>query len=1524
MEKIKKQRENIMNHRSDIANQKKVGAAMVVGGGIGGMQAALDLAESGIKVYLVETKPCIGGVMSQLDKTFPTNDCAMCTMAPRLVEIGRHKDIEIITLADVEGIRGQPGNFNVTLKKRPRYIDEEKCTGCGECAEKCPIEVPSEHNMGLDNQKAIYRLYPQAIPPAYFINKKGKAPCRSNCPADVAVQGYVALIREGKYFEALKVHREDNPFPSICGRVCTHPCEENCTRNLVDNPVSVRSLKRFIADYELKLGEIPLPEIDEEKPGKIAVIGSGPAGLTASYYLAKKGYKVTIFEALPVVGGMLKVGIPEYRLPSKILDLEIDVIKRMGVEIKTNHKINSCEDIWKLKYNENFDAIFLATGAHKNVSIKCEGECLKGVISGVDFLKDVALSKIKNIKGRIAVIGGGNVAVDSARTALRLGTDEVSIFYRRSKKEMPAIEEEVEDALQEGIKINYLTSPVKIEGEDNKVKKIILIKNKLGEPDSSGRRRPVKIEGSEFSYKVDHVILAVGQEPDVDYLVSGKGKFELTPRKTIKLENKDLLLVNKEGIFAGGDLLLGPSTVAEAIGHGKSAADIIARFLEGEKIEDINEKIMKEKAVETSLKPEEVFTKKQLGSFEKVERVKLNKLDVEQRVTNFKEVVSAISEEEAIKEASRCLTCGICSECHECITACEADAIDYNQKEEKLDLKVGSIIFSPGYDLFDAGSKLEYGYSNYSNVITALEFERILSASGPYEGKVLRPSDKLVPKKIAFIQCVGSRDTERDYCSSICCMYATKEAIIAKEHAGEELECHVFFMDMRAFGKGFDAYYERAKELGVKYIRCRPSSVEEIAETKNLKINYVTDEGKRLTDQYDLVVLSVGMQPPELARKLNSNFGIKLNEHGFCWTDSFKPVESNKEGIFVCGPFTEPKDIPETVMQAGGAASKVLSLLSEVRGTLIKAKEYPPEKDVTGQAPRIGIFICHCGTNIAGVVDVPGVVEYAKTLPDVVYVENNLYTCSNDTQEKIKKLVEEHNLNRVVVASCTPRTHEPLFRNTIREARLNPYLFEIANIRDQCSWVHMHEPEKATRKAKDLVRMAVAKVRLLEPLQRRKVGINHSALVIGGGLSGMSAALEIAEQGYDVYLIEKEKKLGGNLQRIYFLFNGEKPQEQLDSLIERIKGNKRIHLYTDTKISNIEGSFGNFKTTINKGSGKPSEIEHGVIIVATGAQEYKPTEYLYGKNEKVITQLQLEEWLSVNSKQTVNQSPIQQLTDCNTVVMIQCVGSRDDERPYCSRVCCSEAVKNALKIKEVNPKANVFILYRDIRTYGFKESYYSKARQMGVIFIRYEEDKKPEVVEQNGVLKVSLVDPILNRLVIINTDLLVLSAGTIPHPENKDLAQMLKVPLDQDKFFLEAHMKLRPVDFATDGIFLCGLAHSAKSIEESITQACAAAARASTILSKDTVELEANISFVVDENCDGCAYCIDPCPYKALTLIEYMKDGAIKKTVEVNESICKGCGTCMATCPKMGIYVKGFKLEQISAQVGAALQSIET
>ncbi len=853
-------------------------------------------------------------------------------------------------------------------------------------------------------------------------------------------------------------------------------------------------------------------------------------------------------------------------------------------------------------------------------------------------------------------------------------------------------------------------------------------------------------------------------------------------------------------------------------------------------------------------------------------------------------------------------------ECKICETVCEAKAINYEQEEEKIELNVGAIVLSPGFELFDPKIKPELGYGLFPNVITSLEFERILNASGPFSGHVLRPSDRQKPKRIAFLQCVGSRDCDRDYCSSVCCMYATKEALIAKEHVGGNLECDIFFMDIRAHGKGFDEYYQRAINNGVNYIRCRVPAVEEIPYTNNLLIKYLTEDDKKVSREYDLVVLSVGILPPKSAINIAEKFGIELNEFNFCKTSIFHPTESSRDGIYVAGPFTEPKDIPETVMQASGAASRVLSLLCDVRGSLIAEKEYPPEIDVAGQKPRIGVFVCHCGTNIAGVVNVPDVVEYAKKLPDVVFADNNLYTCSNDTQEIIKEKIKEYGLNKVVVASCTPRTHEPLFRNTIREAGLNPYLFEMANIRDQCSWVHMFEPEKATEKSKDLVRIAVAKARLLEPLQKSSIAVTKAALVIGGGLSGMTSSLALANQGFDVHLVEKEKELGGNLRHIKYLLNGEKPQEELERIVQDVKSNDKINLYTEAEIKSLEGSVGNFKTKIAT-NGNEKEFEHGVVIVATGAKEYQPKEYLYNQDERVMTHLELEqrlaeggEWLAADRKQPPK-----------TFVIIQCVGSRDKERPYCSRICCSESIKNALKIKQLSPKTNVYILYRDIRTYGFRESYYTKARQQGVMFIRYDEDKKPEVSRNGNGLHVEVFDQTLRIPIEISADFVVLAAGVVPNEGNKSIGQFLKVPLTSDQFFLEAHMKLRPIDFATDGVFLCGLAHSAKAIEESIIQAQAAASRAATILSKDFVELEANISQVIDENCDGCAFCIEPCPFKAITLIEFMRNGSIKKTVEVNESACKGCGGCQATCPKKGIIVRGFKLEQIYAQVNAVL-----
>jgi len=850
--------------------------------------------------------------------------------------------------------------------------------------------------------------------------------------------------------------------------------------------------------------------------------------------------------------------------------------------------------------------------------------------------------------------------------------------------------------------------------------------------------------------------------------------------------------------------------------------------------------------------------------------------------------------------------CGICEQ------VCQAKAIKYDQLDKDIELDVGAVVLAPGYEIYTPTPAESLGYGRYPNVVSALQFERILAPTGPSGGHVERPSDQAKPKRIAFIQCVGSRDHERDYCSAVCCMYATKEAIIAKEHAGAELECDIFFMDMRAFAKGFEAYLESAKALGVNFIRCRVPVISEIPESRDLIVQYLTDEDHKISREYGMVVLSVGMLPPKDARSLADVTGIELDGFGFCHTSAFNPVETTREGIYVAGPFTEPKDIPETVAQGSAAAAKVLSLLNTVRGSLIKPMEYPPEINVQGQEPRVGVFVCHCGTNIAGVVNVPDVVAYAQTLPNVVYAENNLYTCSNDSQERIRDKIKEHNLNRVVVASCTPRTHEAIFRSTSRQAGLNPYLFEMANIRDQCSWVHMHEPEKATEKSKDLVRMAVAKVKLNDQLYPRPLEISHDALVIGGGIAGLTAALEIANQGFEVHLVEQEGELGGYMRNTRYLLGGEDPQENLRKVIDRVRNHRSIHVYEHAKLTEVHGSLGNFKSNISiGGNGTTKEITHGVVIVATGAESYSPAEYLYQQDKRVMVQEEVERRIADGSFAGTS------------VAFIQCVGSRNAERPYCSRTCCSETVKHALKLKEKHPETEVYVLYREMRTYGFRETYYTQARQRGVIFIRFADDNPPVVTGENGHLSVTVRDETLQEGVQLLVDHVVLAEATIPRETNKELGQLLKVPLSENKFFLEAHRKLRPLDFASDGIFLCGNAHSPLAIDETISQAQGAAARAATILSNDQIELEPTISCVVEENCDGCAYCVEPCPFKAITLVDYDADGETKKRVEVEIALCKGCGTCMATCPKKAIFVWHFKPEQLQAQVKAALGIME-
>jgi heterodisulfide reductase subunit A len=996
-----------------------VGAALVIGGGIAGMQSALDLADSGFYVYIVDYSPSIGGAMAQLDKTFPTNDCAMCIMAPKLVETGRHQNIKLITNANVENVEGEAGNFKVTINKRPRYVDESKCTGCGLCTQRCPVEVKDEYNRGFKIRKAVYIKYPQAVPPIHCI--------------------------------------------------------------------------------------------------------------------------------------------------------------------------------------------------------------------------------------------------------------------------------------------------------------------------------------------------------DQDY----------------------------------------------------------------------------------------------------------------------------------------CIGCGICE------TQCRAGAIKYSQTQENIDLNVGSIIVSPGFEEFDLRTmRKEYGYGRFPNVVSSLELERMLSATGPYGGVVLRPSDGKIAQKIAFIQCVGSRDRSigNPYCSSVCCMFAIKEAVIAQEHT-PGLSSTIFFMDMRAFGKEFDDYYIRAaREHKVRFVsNNRISSVEENSKTKNLKIVYIKG-GELQEEEFDLVVLSVGMEKPKGAHELGEKLGIELNDFDFCDTTIFSPISTNKTGIYVCGVFQDPKDIPDSVAQASGAAAKVSSIIASQRNTLTTVKEYPPEREVGEEEPRIGAFICHCGINIGGVVNVPAVVEYAKTLPNVAYAEGNLYTCSQDTQEHIKEKIKEHNLNRVMVASCTPRTHGPLFQNTVAESGLNPYLFEMANIRDQCSWVHMDEPEKATEKAKDLVRMAVAKAKLNAALPKVPIDVKPSALIIGGGISGMNAAVELAGQGFEAHLVEKEGELGGLVNKLHYGLKGEDIPKWLNETIEKVNSNDRIKVYKNTTVKDVKGYIGNFESTLTQ-NGEEKKIEHGAIIVASGGIEYKPTEFLYGENDKVLTQLEFDNKLYTNELDP----------NTKTVVMIQCIGCRDENRTYCSRVCCVEAVKNALKAKEKDPKIDVYILFKDMRTYGFREIYYEEAARQGIKFIRFFDNTKPEVTDDGG-LEVKIYDHFLNEDVALKPDYLVLSAATIPNPDNYDLAKLLKVPLTKDGFFLEAHMKLRPVEFATDGIYVCGLAHSPKFFNECISQSSAAVSRAATILSKEKLLVEGTVSSVNEDKCTGCGTCEMVCPYGAVRVdMDELK-------AKVAEVLCKGCGTCGAACPEKAIEIAHFTDIQILSQAIAALK----
>jgi heterodisulfide reductase subunit A len=848
--------------------------------------------------------------------------------------------------------------------------------------------------------------------------------------------------------------------------------------------------------------------------------------------------------------------------------------------------------------------------------------------------------------------------------------------------------------------------------------------------------------------------------------------------------------------------------------------------------------------------------------------------------------------------------------CYICSSVCKAGAIDFTQKAEKVQVKVGAIILAPGFKPFDPRLRDEFGYGKMRNVVTSLDYERLLCATGPYEGEILRASDYRHPHKIAWIQCIGSRQIlpgANGYCSAVCCTYTQKQVILTKDHDAEA-ECTIFHNDVRSYGKDFERFFQRTKNLpSVRFIRSYVSIGREIPETGNVTIRYSTPDSGVREEEFDMVVLSVGLTPPSDFKDLAAKFNIELDSHGFCKTNPVNPMETTVPGVFVSGAFQGPVDIPESVLTASGAGAQCGELLAYRRGQLSKERVYPPERDVSAEEPRVGVYVCHCGANIGRVVNVPSAVQYALTLPNVVHAEESLFICSTEAAQKLSKSIKEKRLNRVVVAACTPRTHEPLFRDTLREAGINQYFYDMANIREHCSWVHSKEQEKATEKAKGIIRMAVARACCLEPLQEYDLPVNKAALVVGGGIAGMTCALSIARQGHEVHLVEKNAELGGTARKLHYTLEGLDVQAYLDGVVREIYQHPSIHVYSDASIIEAAGYVGNFLTKVNT-NGRIREIKHGATVIAVGAEEYRPSEYFYGEDDRVMTQLELEDQIIRGDERVRNSQ---------SVVMIQCVGCREEVRNYCSRVCCSHAIKNALKLKEINPKMDVYILFRDMRTYGFREDYYRLAAEKDVRFIRYEQDDKPlvEAVADNGrsTLKVTSLDPVLNLRIAIDADLLILSSAVVPAATSNEVSRSFKVPLGPDGFFQEAHVKLRPVDFGAEGVYLCGTAHYPKHISETISQAYGAAGRVVALLSHDTVIASGSVCEVDEDRCISCGACITVCNYGAIDFFESRKG----KKARVNAVLCKGDGLCNSVCATSAISLRHYTDREIFRQIDA-------
>ena len=1414
-------------------------------------------------------------------------------ISPKLVEVGRHLNIELLTNTELLEVEGEEGNFTAKVRENPRFVDLLKCTSCGECTKVCPVDVPSEHNESMAPRKAIFKQYEQAIPGGYGISKRGTAPCKATCPAHVSIQGFIALMNQGKYAEALKLFKDEHPFPGSCGRVCHHPCEAACTRGDADEPLAIQYLHRYLAELDFEGDDPYIPKVEEKRDEKIAIVGSGPAGLTTAYYMAQKGYSVTVFEKLPVKGGMMTVGIPEYRLPKAELAKEIEVIEKLGVDIQTSVEFGKDVTLESLK-KEGYSALFMATGLHGSRGLGVKGEDLDGVIKGVDLLRDAALGKAEELTGKkVMVIGGGNVAVDVALTARRLGSTDVTMVCLEKRDEMPAWDYEIEEAIEEKVNIVNSLGPIRFLGTNGKADEVEF-QECTSVFDENGRFNPRYDDCKLTSYEADTIIVAIGQMGELEF--ADKEGIALTPPGGLEADPVTLQ-TPIDWVFAGGDAYYGPKSVVDAIASGKTAAESMHRFINGQDLKEGREKSWD-------------FEKPEITDVQKLSRPKPVKIGIDEREGNFKEVTLNLAKEAIDKEAARCLSCGICSECYQCVDVCLAGAVNHDEQVRVRDLNVGSVILTTGATTYDP-SVLDdtYMYKRSKNVLTSLEFERILSAGGPTMGHLVRPSDEKEPKKIAWLQCIGSRDTNRcgnGYCSSVCCMYAIKDAMIAKEHSELDLDAAIFNMDMRTFGKDYEKYYNRAKDQeGVRFVKSRIHSVIEEPGTDNLILNYADEEGKMCQEVFDMVILSVGLVIPQESVALANRIGVELDKYNFVKTTRFNPLQTSRPGVYVSGSFQGPKDIPSSVMEASGAAAAAGIKLAGARHTSTKTVAKPEERDVLGEEPRIGVFVCKCGINIAGVIDVEDVANYTKTLPNVVYTGENLFTCSQDTQVSIKDLIEEHNLNRVVVASCTPKTHEGIFMDTLEDAGLNKYLFEMANIRNQDSWMHFHEPEKATTKAKDLIRMAVARVATLGPLHDKRISVIDKALVIGGGVAGMTAAKGLADQGYQVTIVEKENHLGGLGNRLYHTIEGDDIQVYLKDLIAAVENHDKIDVLKQALVVEFGGYKGNFETIVLAGASmEERKIDHGALIVATGATEYQPTEFLYNESKSVATQLELADMIEENKTQ-----------DLDRVIMIQCVGSRNEENPNCSRICCQNAVKNAIALKEKNADTDVFILYRDMRMYSMLEEFYTKARNMGVIFSRFDPENKPEVaIGEKGKMSVTFTDHVLGRKVEASADLVVLSAG-VKAADTEELATIIKTGRNAEGFFMEAHVKLRPVEAPTEGIFICGTAHGPKLITETITQAMAAASRATTFLSQESLTLSSVTAEVNQDHCASCLVCVRSCPYH----VPVINDLGVSY---IDPALCQGCGICASECPAKTIKLNWYEDNQLLSKVEALLEGV--